>query len=234
MPRRTRSKSAANGNRRVYKGMRTTQARDVSAIQPANSIYVSGVPRPLGRSIRTNHTYFERQVTLSPSLGVPGIYVYSANGMFDPNITGGGNQPLGFDQMTPMFDHYSVIYSKITVDFYYTGTSESAYVGVKLTDNSGSVTSPAPLACGESTGALVTDQKDSITISRSVNIGKFLGRPNVLNEDDLRGTSSSNPTEQAYWFLYNIPNGSANNDVVAIVRIEYVAIWTEPKALDLS
>lgn len=228
-----RSKSKAKAYTRKKKVTKTNRVSNVSTNTMEAAIYNSGVPRPLGRSIKTNHTYFERQITVSPSIGVPGTYVYSANGMYDPNITGTGTQPVGFDEMTALFDHYTVIYSKIIVDFHYQGTAGSSYVGVKLNDNAASITAPGQLIVGESSGTMVTEQKDHASITRSVAIGKFLGRPNVLNEDDLRGDVGSNPAEQCYWYLYNIPNG-VDADVVAIVRIEYVSIWTEPRSLNLS
>lgn len=40
---------------------------------------------------------------------------YRANSMYDPNFTGIGHQPRGFDQWMAVYDHYRVIQSHITV-----------------------------------------------------------------------------------------------------------------------
>lgn len=234
MPKRSRSKSQYG--KRAYKTARTNRAavKYVPSTQAFNkSMYVSGVPRPLGRSIKTQHTYVTRNITLTPSLGVPASHVFSCNGLYDPDITGVGNQPVGFDQMTPIFDHYTVIYAKMIVDFHFSG-STSAYCGVKVNDNASTFSSGVPLIVGESSGQFMTTQKDHATVTRSVNLSKFLGRPNIMNEDDCRGDASNNPVEQAYFHVFNFPNEGNGESAYVLVRIEYVAIWSEPKALDFS
>ena len=74
-----------------------------------------------------------------------------------------------------------------------------------------------------------------ITLQYKCSPSKFLGRPNPLSEDDLRGNVGSNPTEQVYFHIWGAPNSSSDGSSIGLnVRLEYVAIFTEPNNLALS
>lgn len=49
------------------------------------------------------------------STGVPQITYYAGNSLFDPDITGVGHQPLGYDQWSAFYSKYCVYGSKISV-----------------------------------------------------------------------------------------------------------------------
>lgn len=55
--------------------------------------------------------------SMSTVASVPGSTVFRANSCFDPDFTGGGHQPRGFDQYTAMYGHARVLKSKIKFDF---------------------------------------------------------------------------------------------------------------------
>ena len=59
--------------------------------------------------------YYEPSFSLTGTAGVISQYVFSANGVYDPNITSTGHQPLGFDTMMLYYEQYTVIESRITV-----------------------------------------------------------------------------------------------------------------------
>jgi len=61
--------------------------------------------------------YSETSLTVASTSGSSNSYFFSANGLFDPNTTGTGHQPMGFDQMMLMYEQYTVFASKITVEF---------------------------------------------------------------------------------------------------------------------
>lgn len=56
-------------------------------------------------------------LSLSSAAGARAINVYAANGIFDPDITGIGHQPMYRDQYAGLYDQYVVIGSKITVQY---------------------------------------------------------------------------------------------------------------------
>ena len=71
-----------------------------------------GFPDTLQTTLR-----YQETLSLSSSSGALFGYVYNLNGLYDPNHTGTGHQPLYFDQLMTIYNHYIVIGAKITVKF---------------------------------------------------------------------------------------------------------------------
>lgn len=180
----------------------------------------------------------------APTALNPDERFYSMNGMYDPRIAIGGGQPLGFDQwIGVLYNHYTVIHSKITItafsDNSVSGQSHSC-IGLTLADDA--------VTFGDLTN-LLTQQRTTrrflgntgagdhtlVSMTRSAKVGPFLGAKDPLDEPRLRGGVSSNPAEQAYWV---ITHANATTDIVnspdpaeVVVEIEYTAVLTEPKVL---
>jgi len=179
------------------------------------------------------------QATTDTDGGIIG-HVYSANGLYDPDITGTGHQPMGFDQIMPMYQHYTVIGARIKVVSYnYDGTYPQI-AGIKV---SGSATVEADYAKSFENGLCVwkTLNKNGTggeikTLTSHVSIGKFMGRHNILSEDDFRGTDSANPDEQVYFHVFTAPHayGANAENVIHKITIDYIAVFTEPKDLATS
>lgn len=195
--------------------------------------------RPLGNNRKVNHRYVEQLVDFDT--GIPGTiaeYFFSANGMYDPNITGVGHQPIGFDEISNFFDHYTVIYSKITIAWENNST-RGCIVGVKVNDNTtsnGTITNFIENGNNKWTSMPQAATGGEVRMmTMDVVPHKFLGRPNPLSEDDLRGSATSNPAEQCYWQLgFGTKENTSSQAARALVQIDYVAIWTEPTDLSQS
>lgn len=185
--------------------------------------------------------YVETNGSLTAVAGSAAFYMYSANGLYDPNISGTGHQPIGFDQMMQFYDHYTVIASKIK--FVVVNQSDSNDVIVALDLNDSNLGTPSMenliengsvkwrrLVRQGNDGTQVQNPRSTCVLTKGVSIRKFISRK-VLTSDEMRGTALANPTEGVFWklYLWN-PTGSA--DAVTIqftVQIDYVAILTEPK-----
>jgi hypothetical protein len=59
---------------------------------------------------------YVESVTIVAATGSLGIYQWRTNSLFDPNFTGTGHQPYGFDQMKTYYASYLVTSSKISVE----------------------------------------------------------------------------------------------------------------------
>jgi len=55
---------------------------------------------------------------------------YALNGLYDPDITGTGGQPVGFDQYASLYKNYRVMASSISV--YYFNTENSAITQISI------------------------------------------------------------------------------------------------------
>lgn len=191
---------------------------------------------PLGKTFKTTLRYAE-QITLNGGISTFGDFVFTANGLFDPSITGGGHQPYGFDQIMPMYDHYTVIYTKVHVTYNNTDTSIPQICGIVIRDTSTGITDIEDTLEGASSKSIMTSplggSRDTVSLTYTLCPNKFLGISKPLSSENLRGGISSNPSEQCY--IHVVAGGSPGTGdagaVYASVMIEYVAIFTEPKIL---
>lgn len=184
------------------------------------------------------------QITLSPGLSTVGPWVFCANSLYDPSVTGTGHQPSGFDQWSVFYNHYIVVSSKITVSAtLLTAGTESGSVGIlgiTLADDptsSSNVTTLLEQPTTTHTTLTFNNQSRPAKISKTYSTKKFYNITNVSdNFSRLGSVISSNPTEQAF---FNVFVGSGNTSldppsVNCLVVIEYLAMFSEPKELAQS
>lgn len=179
------------------------------------------------------------EFTLNPgAAGTAGVHVFSANGLYDPDLTGIGHQPRGFDQLMSMYDHYTVLGSKITVSFMHsTGVLyNNMSVGITLKDASSVETDKNEYQEARVTNFLVlpgsttTDQALVRTLSMKSSTKNFLGIQHPMSSAVCRGTIAANPTEQCYFHCWAAPYGATDEQVLQCsVQIEYLAVLTEPQ-----
>lgn len=195
---------------------------------------------PLGASFKMKSKYVATPISLNPGLGgTPSTHVFSANGIYDPDITGVGHQVLGFDQVMPMYDHYTVIGSRIKVIAANTTAQDNIYFIVSLSDSaipSTDVTNT--LENGHSRyKVLSVDQGDHGVETITMNFSpKRFFNTSVLDNRSLKGSITNNPSEQAYYHIMCAPlDGTTDAGVVRLsVEIEYIILFTEPKKLGSS
>jgi len=194
----------------------------------------------VSKTFRQCHRYSE-QILLNPGTFLT-AGVYSANGMFDPNISGIGHQPLLFDQMSALYNHYTVLSAKISVAFMTSGdtASTNSYI-VALRTSSGTTVETNVDRLMESGEALWTyigqgNGGNSLAVlKKRNNLNKFFGH-RVMNEDDNAGSISTNPAEQAYFHVTagSFADGIDVDPINCVVTIDYDAIWHEPKIAPTS
>lgn len=188
-------------------------------------------------SVRRRLVYYDTG-NLNVTTGALNTTVFSANGLYDPNISGIGHQPTGFDQMMVFYDHYVVVRAKATVNWFNASSAASAQVALSINSSTSVPTDYVSLAEG---GYVVRDYintsstADAMKTSRmTVDISRFSGTPNVRDATDLWGTASANPQEQTYFNLsaWDFQGGSPNMRYE--IMIEYEAWFLEPRKLTSS
>jgi len=166
-----------------------------------------------------------------------GTYTFSANGLYDVDISGTGHQPLGFDQLMAMYNRYTVIVSDITCKFNSddTQTSTSYWFCLrKITSNetptsfAEAVETPSSNWGGYNvaSGPLILKQK----------FNRRLDHPGVTYSDDFEfGTGAQNPTNATFYQIVGQGSGSSNPGIVQMYcEIKYKVIFHDPKVLSLS
>lgn len=216
--------------RRRYSNSRVTGTAMSRVTKTGNS--------PLGQSFKATLPYFENSINLDPGLTGIAWYNFSANGLYDPNITGTGHQPLGYDQMMLMYDHYTVIGAKITVTFINIDATYPMIVGIKTSDDAQSAQNLSQVIengnCVYTTiGSYKTDQS-IVTLTKKIGLKKFFKKPIV--DDTFSGSVNSNPVEQAYFSIFcaNSTDTYDGGGVRINVRVDYITLFREPKLLAQS
>lgn len=177
---------------------------------------------------------YHEQLQMNPGIaGIPATYVFSANGCYDPNITGAGHQPRGFDQMMSLYNHYTVIKSKIIVTWMKGGSQTTSVItAISLRDSNTVESSMQDYIESRNTtyGPLAGAGNATKVLKKNFSAKNFLGRPHPLSEDDLRGNAVNNPVEEAYFHLVVAPTYGVDTAAVDLnVLIEYIVMLTEPK-----
>lgn len=202
---------------------------------PARGMLSKGIGFPL--TLSTKLTY-SADVNFSGSTTV--FHTFRANGLFDPDRTGAGLQPLYFDQLMAVYTHYRVNASKITVipfnqnassvtmSYFGLGYSQVGVPGISweaFVAQPGTIRQLLPNATA-GIGRKMTQFKKTKSV---------LSVKDVKDNADLSGTSSADPVLQWYWVLCSHDWNTDNNALVgAQVRITYYCEFWGRNLLPLS
>lgn len=234
------------------KGGRAKQVRVVRTLGRYN--YKKGKPKPKGGMLtnRTNvraglgfpkrmvmtHRYCE-QVSLTSTAGVLNKYQWSCNGMYDPNVQVGGHQPYYFDQMMALYNHYTVIGSKIKITVVPASSNTTAtFVGVYKDDDTTTTDISDITVLAEQSQQRVrtfnVGATDPSIFTLKWSAKKTFGG-SILANDNLQGNIAGNPTEQTYYTVgVQGFSAGANNSVTFLVELTYIAVWDELKTVAQS
>jgi len=178
-----------------------------------------------------NTVVYCETVQRTMTAGVASQYQFSCNGLFDPNITGTGRQPMYFDQLSALYNHYTVLRSRISV----TWASNVAYQSplnctLYIEDDTDSGPSAAADQAAERptarTKMFVPTANGTCVLYNSWDAAKTFG-PNPQGNSQLIGTSSANPSEQSYFTIVTFGPALDSATLSIRVRIEYDVVWDE-------
>jgi len=163
-----------------------------------------------------------------------GRFLYRANGMYDPNALGTGHQPMYFDQLTAIYDHWTVLRSRITASFSCNSTPSHGCVAAIYLEDDGASYAPNALDAAERPGAVTKTwaplAEGACTLYHSYDASKTFGA-NPQAQDDLNGTALADPTEQALWALYIHDPALGSFTGYITIKIDYDVVWEEFKTI---
>lgn len=187
---------------------------------------------------------YSDQITMNAGAAGAAVYNFSCNSLFDPNRTGVGHQPMGFDQLMLLYDHFVVTEAKISVMALSQGVGagsalDNQVMVLSLRDTTDGVSNiQQAIELGYAKVGLLGSQNggnSGLQLDHYVDVGKFLGRANLLSDPDVKGGNGGNPTEECF---FQIALASIDGDdppaVDLLVTIEYTAYLIEPKKLTQS
>ncbi len=226
--------------KKYYKKRRYRRKRRNFKKSNNNSIALLKNPSPLPTKFRVAFRYANIGIDLNPGAGgLLANHVWAGNDLRDPNVTGAGHQPSGFDQLMTMYDHFTVIGARLHCTFVNEDTANAQMCGVSIRDTATVETDPRVIiesgACKYAVIGPEGSSRDTKTISYNLNPSKFLGRSKPLSDPDLKGSTSASPAEMCYFHTWAGPTSAVDAGIVNVnILLEYTAILTEPVQVGLS
>lgn len=222
----TKLKVLAVRPKKVYKKKRIPGSGDLFN-NPTRTSFL-----PVSKYAITNYNEQSPTGLSTGPAGTAGGYIYACNGGFDPNISGDGHQPMGFDTAMTFYEHYTVTDAKFSIRFFNKNQSPIA-IGAYLSPDPTILTSAIQI---NENGMIKQKWIANVggggvtTINFTVNMNKYFGK-NVMNEDDYRGDSVANPLELVYLILFAYsPDLNLGTTAVPFeIDIKFRSKYTEPR-----
>lgn len=177
---------------------------------------------------------YREQLSWTQLSGDLGDNVYRGNSCFDPDLTGTGGQPLGFDQWSTFYGYYTVLGSKIEVSSMHNGGGSGANmarVGIVPTNISTAfaatdreVAEETPYAQWKhltmaATGCGQAFQKSYMSTAKM----EGSVRAAIQIADSYSALTTANPAAPWFWHVCNyVPSGSTQSLFQNVVLTYYV------------
>lgn len=166
------------------------------------------------KTLITDQVFVKLKYRTQQKLNATGIYdswIVSGNNMYDPDFTGVGHQPTGFDQYSAFFNKYLVYGCKIKVTMQnnLTGTMVNAYI---VPSDSGA---PTWLGDGNYDPNDQPNTKQAILQGYSINPArsscvlkhymttKKIWEDTQLDPNDYGAVTTTSPSKLWYFIIYN-------------------------------
>lgn len=183
---------------------------------------------------------YHEDVTATSIAGAFAEHSYSANSLFDPRQSLGGEQPPGFDEWSAFYNRYRVLSSTIKVELIpLTNTLTSMVDCVILPSRS----NPSLLTTFDAIRtntfakhAICTnlDAGDIKTVANYVNIGKFMGE-DIRTQNIFSALISSDPNTQVFWQIFTTAADGASEHTIRLrITISYWGEMFDRKELNES
>lgn len=172
-----------------------------------------------------------RSITSSASQGE---YVYRLNSVFDPDSTGVGGQPDGFDLWKTLYSQYRVVACDVEVQC--VGFSGIGFVAMGPSPNSTSFTSAEEIAgLRKSKGGIFTLGQGAVTkLHRMYRISDLNGisDESLLANDSFAATTTSNPSRMFYLHIGTETAGASDVAYVWVKLTYFTRLENAADTLD--
>lgn len=206
-------------------------------------MYQSVQPRgPIG-NIRPVKLVYVQEANLDPGVGTTSIQLYRLNSLYDPDYSGLGHQPMGFDELMGIYYKYVITGCKYEVILTSTNTTATNTTIVGVTPTVVATTSNDVTRYAEMPGskfAMLEGRGGNVTRARfvgSLDIPAFFGRTKkeLMADDTYMGDASNNPDQVLYLHVW--AGGYSGQDAAAIAtftRLTFTGYVRDPKFMASS
>lgn len=229
--------------KRKRRGRRKARSRVVK--YRGNRMAINGFPDRYAARLR--YTQFVELNMTAIGSGVGVQHRFRANSLYDPDFDTTGAQPRGFDQLAAIYDHYTVIGSRMKVSFNQdvdTVQNVGCYCFSNLQDTANALPSLVDMCEQRKSNckymARNTSSSRPLTLVESYSPYKMFGIPkkdSIVSNSRLTAQVQSNPLEDAIYAVGLICERTTTTDpspIIARVDIEFICIFTELRPIRQS
>lgn len=189
-------------------------------------------PTFLGPAVQMDLVY-ATTISLDPSVATVAYHTFALNGMYDPDITGTGHQPRGFDQIMLLYRKYQVTKCHVEALAQHVDTNQT-YALAMYPDAASTAPSSVENVLERNAvvwqycaSAVAGAGGESTALQMDVDVVRFMGgHPKGGSDLDFRGTSSANPSQLAYFHLVGwSPDAADIAKAYVTVRIVFTATF---------
>lgn len=197
-----------------------------------NQLYSTTFPREM----KVTMVYFELQ-NFTGTTGVANDRVYSLNNLFDPNTTGVGHQPQGYDQWETFYNRYRVDATEAHMEF---PNADSVYgTHITIVGNNSSTAFNDPSVAAESPLAVNKSHSGSgpsTVLNKRFNLADLNGvtREVYRTDDRYQSQFGAGPSEGLYLHIVTCDLNLAPTTMSYTVLIRYEVTMFDPKQMPLS
>jgi len=222
----------------------STPAKKTRMVKKATKKSFYAVPRPLvqyrsgfPKQLAITHRYTQsgNMVWTSPTPNTV-VTPWGVNCLYDPYLFVGGGQPLYFDQLAGIYNHYTVMKSRIKITII-PNRVEPFTAGIAIDDDGSASGLVLENWTQQPSAVYLTSHRDAqvVTLYKSWDCKSVFG-PNPMDNDALRGNVGANPTEIQAFMLFARPvdQTAASTVFDYFCTIEYDTVWNELKQQAVS
>lgn len=201
-------------------GKRKSQLVVNKALQPVPQRFITKMKYSEAYTLQLSNSYTQ---------------VINLNSVFDPNRTGTGHQPYGYDQLSALYNRYRVISCRYIVNGY-SGANAIRY-GTIVSNDTPLATNMSELAENPRAQTRVQFPGGNATqIRGTAYIPSVFGRSKqqYLADDRYQASVGSSPAELCLLTILGGDITDAGTTVLCTVTLEYLVEWFDMIPLDQS
>lgn len=196
---------------------------------------------PLGQSQLVRHRYLEN-TQVSTNLGIANVYAFQLNSLFDPNYSGVGHQPIGFDQMSAVFNTYTVLGARVNLKCWNRSSNFLGF-GIYFTETPNSPLSTLSVQGLLEQGAMkwlilppVSQSQGPRTLTAKISMKKFFRIKNMLDDDITSSNIGTNPARGCFMHVITWqPDGELTSAQGSFyLTLDQIALYRKPANLAQS
>ena len=163
-------------------------------------------------------------------------YRFNLNNLYDPNRTGAGHQPYGFDQLVPIYNRYRVISCSYTFQIYPSeGTAPIRFAALPGNEEITNTTLSDACEDPRAKWAVQVPGGPAKVLKGKVYLPSLLGRTAA----EYRATqgplsNGGTPADLAVLNLYARGLNEAATNAIGVITLKYVVEWFDPHVLPQS